>query len=82
MTILLLLWSKITLDLVNFPDLVNFLLLTKKFTKSGVYCTFIKIAFKRIIYVFHILDFEIEMFAVNLSFLNSHSLTPWKTDTF
>ena len=38
MTILLLLWSKITVDLVNFPDLVNFLLLTKKFTKSGMYC--------------------------------------------
>ena len=38
MTTLLVLWSKITVKIVNFPDLVNFLRVTKKFTKSGDYC--------------------------------------------
>ena len=37
-TTLLVVWSKITIKIVNNPDLVNILLLTKKFTKSGVYC--------------------------------------------
>ena len=31
--------NKLTVNIVNSPDLVNILLLTKKFTKSGVYCT-------------------------------------------
>ena len=36
--ILLLLWSKITVDIVNNLDLVNKILLTKKFTISRLYC--------------------------------------------
>ena len=38
LTILLLLLSKITVDLVKNLDLVKFFLLTKNFTKSGLYC--------------------------------------------
>ena len=43
LTILLLLLSKITVDLVKNLDLVKFFLLTKNFTKSGLYCTTILI---------------------------------------
>ena len=39
LTILLLLLSKITVDLVKNLDLVKFFLLTKNFTKSGLYCS-------------------------------------------
>ena len=38
LTILLLLLSKITVDLVKNLYLVKFFLLTKNFTKSGLYC--------------------------------------------
>ena len=42
LTILLLLLSKITVDLVKNLDLVKFFLLTKNFTKSGLYCTILR----------------------------------------
>ena len=42
LTILLLLLSKITVDLVKNLDLVKFFLLTKNFTKSGLYCISVK----------------------------------------
>ena len=35
---LLLLWSKITVDLVKNPDLVKILVPPKNFTKSALYC--------------------------------------------
>ena len=37
--ILVLLWSKITVDLVMNPDLVNILAPPKNFTKLALYCT-------------------------------------------
>ena len=41
--ILLLLWSKITVDLVKKLDLVKVLVPPKNFTKSGLYCIYLSI---------------------------------------
>ena len=61
LTILLLLLSKITVDLVKNLDLVKFFLLTKNFTKWGLYCTYIRQQILPLLLEYTSMDHFIEM---------------------